>query len=438
MNQRMDDMQNLIRRLSFLSNGRVLLAIVFVIAGAFVVWKGLLELRDLWRLMSPLFPLSIPKDVSQKVANSLPTIFKYFVVIVSSVCAVLIGGLWAVSGVGSLFQARRRLHQPANFDKPELVAESIRSGRTLHWPATPWLVKLLAAVWGPVRFVNPIAYQFLKQVLQSFLNIVLLTIIVAIIFSFLRAMPALLQKYAHVSINMAVPSAGPLFFLLGLIAFVNCLILVNLIPYKQPEIMRSCEVAPVSGRGDPHVFFALLEEGCKLLTSKGQVDRSGGVRLEGTAQHGTKGTLIENFPERVGNSLSPAGYICLPLVLLLLTMGFTRLIHFHPPGGSSGPVTYADFLSAHFPNDLLEIVFSLGLILSGLYFAEWARKLFDVHRYRSALIFCHTEEQSDREPRTGSKNPQLDHGPAFEGIRWRAAQAVDEQFAAWAKNPAHG
>ncbi|MGB6064560.1 MAG: hypothetical protein WBG50_07105 [Desulfomonilaceae bacterium] len=428
-------MQDLIRKLSFLSNGRLLLAIVFVIAGSFVAWKGLSELRDLWRQLSPLFPLAMPKDVSQKVAHSLPLIFQYFVVLVSSICAVLIGGVWAVSGVGNLFQARSRIHEPGNFDKPELVAESIRAGRTLHWLSTPWLVKILSAIWRPARFVSPISYQFLKQILRSFLNILLLAVVVVTVFSLLRVTPALLQKYAHININIVVPSASPLFFLLGLVAFINCLILVNLVPYRRPEIVRSCEIAPVSGRGDPHVFFALLEEGCKLLTSKGKIDGSGAIRLEGATEPGTKGTLIENFPESAGAAVSPAGYVCLPLIGLLLTMGFTRLIHFQPPGGPSGPTTYADFLAGHFPNYLVEIVFSLGLILSGLYFAEWARKLFGVHRYRSALIFCHTEEQSAPEKRDGSKNPQSGPGRASEGMRWRAAQTVDDQFAAWAKNP---
>src|SRR5208337_1007952 len=137
---------------------------------------------------------------------------------------------------------------------------------------------------------------FLKQMLGSFLKIVFLAIVIALIFSFLRATPALMEKYFHMSFKAFVPSAGPLFFLLGLVAFVNCLILVNLVPFKNVEFMRSSEVAPVSGRGDPQVFLALLEEGCKLLTAKGLADR-GPVRLEEETQPHMKGTLIENFPE---------------------------------------------------------------------------------------------------------------------------------------------
>ncbi len=258
-------MRRLIGKIHFLGDGRVLLGIVFVIAGLFVAREGILKLRDLWQQLAPFFPLSLAGDVSQRAINSFPAIFKFFIVIVSSVCAVLIGGLWAVSGAQDLFQAHRKIPRPPDFDKPELVAESIRSGRTLHWISTPRLIRILSRLWAPARFMTPISYQFLKDMLRSFLKIVFLAVLVALIFSFLKATPALMEKYFHISLKAFVPSAGPLYFLLGLVAFINCLILVNLVPFKKVEFLRSSEVAPVSGRGDPHVFFALLEEGCKLV-----------------------------------------------------------------------------------------------------------------------------------------------------------------------------
>lgn len=425
-------MRSIIRKMPFLGDGRVLLGVVFVIAGLFVAREGILRLRDVWVQVAPFFPFSLPDDVSQKAIHSVPDIFKYFVVLVSSVCAILIGALWAVSGVQDLFQAHRKIHRPPDFEKPELVAESIRSGRTLYWRSTPRLIRSLSKLWSPALSMSPISYQFLKEMLRSFLKIALLAVVIALIFSFLRTAPALLEGYFHISLKVIVPSAGPLFFLLGLVAFINCLILVNLVPFKRVEFMRSCEVAPVSGRGDPHVFFALLEEGCKLLTAKGRTDR-GAVRLEEETRPHMKGTLIENFPEGVRGLMNPAGYVCLPLILLLLTMGFTRLIHFQR---SIGPMAYMEFLTGHSLDYLLEVVFGLALILSGLYFAEWARKLFDVHRYRSALIFCHTEGwQSVSGPLTGNANPHSRSRRASEGMRWNVAQAVDDQFAAWAKDP---
>jgi hypothetical protein len=424
-------MRNLIQKMSFLGDGRVLLGVVFVIAGLFVAREGILKLREVWQQFAPFFPLSLPDDVSQRAIHSVPDIFKFFVVLVSSICAILIGALWAVSGVQDLFQAHRKIHQPPDFEKPELVAESIRSGRTLYWISTPRLIRSLSRLWSPARFMSPISYQFLKEMLRSFLKIALLAVLIALIFSFLRAAPALLERYFHISIKVVVPSAGPLFFLLGMVAFIDFLILVNLVPFKRVKFVRSCEVAPVSGRGDPHVFFALLEEGCKLLTARGRADR-GTVRLEEETRPHMKGTLIENFPEGVRALMSPAGYVCLPLILVLLTMGFTRLIHFQR---SIGPMTYMEFFTAHSLDYLLEVVFGMGLILSGLYFAEWARKLFDVRRYRSALIFCHTEGQSVSEPLAGNANPRSRSHRASEGMRWKLAQAVDDQFAAWAKEP---
>jgi hypothetical protein len=427
-------MRSFIQKIPFLGDGRVLLGIVFVIAGVFVAREGILELKDLWRQFAPFFPLSLPHNLSQTATQSLPSVFKFFVVIVSSVCAVLIGGLWAVSGVQDVIQAQRKIGRPRDFDQPEFVAEALRSGRTLHWASTPRLVRILSSLWAPAKSMSPISYQFLKEMLRSFLKIILLAVLIAIIFAFLRTTPALLEKYFHMGFKVSVPSAGPLFFLLGLVAFVNCLILVNLVPFKKVKFMRSCEVAPVRGKGDPHVFFALLEEGCKLLTVKGRADR-GAVRVEEETRPFMKGTLIENLPESVRALMTPAGYVCLPLILLLLTMGFTRLIHFHRP---TAAMTYLEFLTAHSLDYLLEVVFALGMILSGLYFAEWARKLFDVHRYRSAVIFCHTEGQAARESRPANPNVRSQRRRESGGMRWKLAQAVDDQFAAWAKDPQAG
>jgi hypothetical protein len=424
-------MRSFIGKMPFLGDGRVLLGVVFVIAGLFVAREGILKLRDLWHQLAPFFPLSLADDLSHRAIHSVPAIFKFFVMIVSSVCAVLIGALWAVSGSQDLFRARRKTARPSDFDKPELVAEAIRSGRTLYWVSTPRLVRLLSRLWGPARSMSPISYQLFKEVIRSLVKIAVLAVLIALIFAFMRATPAMLEKYGHISLKLFVPSAGPLFFLLGLVAFINCLILVNLVPFKKVKFMRSCEVAPVSGRGDPHVFFALLEEGCKLLTVKGRTDR-GAVRLEDETRPYMKGTLIENLPERVRALMTPAGYVCLPLIFLLLTMGFTRLIHFQRPGG---PMTYMEFLSGHSLDYVLEVVFALGLILSGLYFAEWARKLFDVRRFRSAVVFCHTEGQPVPPIRSENPNTHSQRRRERGTMRWKVAQAVDDQFAAWARDP---
>ncbi len=95
-------------------------------------------------------------------------------------------------------------------------------------------------------------------------------------------------------------------------------------------------------------------------------------------------------------------------------------------------MTYMQFLTGHSLDYLLEVIFALGLILSGLYFAEWARKLFDVCRYRSAVIFCHTEGQSVARP--VNANPTSPRRQSV-AASWKVAQAVDAQFAAWAKDP---
>ena len=68
-----------------------------------------------------------------------------------------------------------------------------------------------------------------------------------------------------------------------------------------------------------------------------------------------------------------------------VTLGFARLIGFDR---SVDPMPYQDFLSTRLLNHTVEVAFALALIVVGLHFAEQARRLFGVRRYRSALIFA--------------------------------------------------
>ncbi len=82
-------MRRLIRKMPFLGDGQLLLGVVFVIAGLFVGREGILKLRDVWQQFAPFFPISLPDDVSQRAIHSFPDIFKFFVVVVSSVSRFL-------------------------------------------------------------------------------------------------------------------------------------------------------------------------------------------------------------------------------------------------------------------------------------------------------------------------------------------------------------
>ncbi|MBI4963608.1 MAG: hypothetical protein HY913_10055 [Desulfomonile tiedjei] len=390
--------------------------------------EGLLKLWDLWIEFRPFFPLSFSDVTPARVLVSIPFIVKLFIVLVSSICAILVGALWGFSGLAEVLRARRGTIHPADLDQPALVAESLREGQAQYWRSASWLFRKLASVWPRVRLVTPVSYEIFRDLTRSSAKFLAVVVLVALVVYFVQLTPVLLKKYLQVTIELAVPSATPLYVLLFFLMLANALIAVSLVPLLSQEFVRTCHLLPVHGAGDPHLFFALLEEGCRLLSAAGQPDRKP-VRLEQKETSTTKGTLIESYPESVQAFSRPAAYVCLPFIFLLLTMGFSRLINFQRP---VGPMHYVDFLAYHSLDYVLEVAFALGLILAGLYLAELARRMFGIRRFRSALVFCYAMKTGSPTNLGASSNQLL--GPRMR-IKWKVAQGVDDQFAGWAKDP---
>jgi hypothetical protein len=420
-------MNRFLEKISFLWSGQALVGAVFLLAGLVIGWEGLWKLRDLWRQFAPHLPFSLPPDVAQRMQTALPLIFSVFVSTVGSICAVLMGISWGLSGIAEMFHSRKRVHDVPDFDRPELVAESLRSAQAQYWKSYSWILRIAGSLWTRTRFMSPISYNIVKSMVASSIKVVLLGIVIGLTAYGLSLIPMLLKKYAGLSVKIYIPSPAPLYLLLGLALFLNIVISLTMFPFRKKNFARTCEGLPVSGTGDPRMFFALLEEGAKLLSVKGSEDRRP-VRLQDGQDPWLKGTLVESFPEAVRSFAGPAGFLCLPLTLLLLVMGFSRLIHFNRP---VSPIPSAEFLTLYFPDYLMEVFFAIGLIITGLYFAEWSRKLFDVRRYRSALLFCHTRPVDSKESGSAEKPATR----ASKEVIWKRDGGTDERFAQWARQP---
>ncbi len=251
--------------------------------------------------------------------------------------------------------------------------------------------------------------------------------VIAIVFYFLSVLPLLLQRYFHISLSIAIPAPTPLYFLIGIVLVANLLIMLSLFPIRKTEFVRSQEILGVRGRGEPQIFFALLEEGCSLLTHSGAIGRAP-IRLAGGNGQNVRATLVETHPQSVASISRPGGFLCLPLIFFPLTMGFSRLIHFQRPASE---MPYQVFLKAHALDYAVEVLFAIGLIIVGLYFAEWARKLFGVRKYRSDLVFCHSAGRTEL-------TTDAAHSTDPQGWEWKLRDGVDDAFASWAKDPQAG
>jgi hypothetical protein len=206
---------------------------------------------------------------------------------------------------------------------------------------------------------------------------------------------------------------------------------VSVIPFKKRAFNRNCRVVTVRGRGDPDLMFALIEQGCRLLTPRGYAERSP-TRLQEETKPRIKGTLVENFPIETRGLGSPAAYLCLALIIMFLSVGFLRLIHFHRPVTS---IMYTEFLSSHLLLYALDVAFYLGLILCGLHFARWARRLFGIRRFVSSLVFCCVTNVDRLESSEGGESGPLQKSRTPQGMVWKIAPGVDDEFAAWARHP---
>src|SRR4030042_6321950 len=90
--------ENIEKRLAFLKNGEALVGLVFLLAGLFVAREGFLRLKALWFLFAPNFPLSMQDYTGQRILGALPFLSGAFISIVGSICAILVGILWAGAG----------------------------------------------------------------------------------------------------------------------------------------------------------------------------------------------------------------------------------------------------------------------------------------------------------------------------------------------------
>lgn len=430
MNIRMPHIPEIFKRAGFLKNGRALIGIVFLLSGAIICFDGAVRLRELWTLLAPYFPLNLPQHAAGRLQEFLPLIFATFVSAVGSVAAVLIGGLWLLSGLGDVFHREKSPPEQSDLAHPELVAESLRCAEAQYWKSSSLLVRLLVRIVPTARFTSPVSYRMAAGLFGSAVKIFVLAIVIGLFFRLFHLIPGLVQKYLQASISLTVPSPRPLYFILGFLMIFDGLMALSLVARKRREFVRGRESFSVHGQGDPHLFLALVEEGCKLLSAKGLADKRP-VRLRHADNPHLRGSLIECFSEQIGFFARPAAYCCLPVIFFFLTTGFSRLVYFRRV---PEPMSYIQFLSSHSLDWILEVAFALALILAGVYLADRAARLFRIQRFQSALVFCQVGVGNP--PRVGPPTGRrFSFSADSESQAWSVVNGVDPEFAEWAKNP---
>lgn len=420
------------RKVSFWKNGEAFLGLVFVVTGAYVLWQSLGMLHQLWGQAAEYLPLrQLADEGGKQLSEELPLISGVFIRLISCLCGVLVGITWVVSGILTIGEAITQKLEPSPLQQQELAAEILRTGSILYWRSAGSLVRWLTGAWRRIAEISPVALKLVGNSCRAILKTLLVAIVLLGVWRIFHLIPTLLKKYLDVTVSLVIPSPLPLFVVLALVLVIHLVLALSLIWVRPPAPFRKGKLVPVRGRGDINLFFAIIEEGCKLLSPQENLIQPP-LRVEQPKEPLLRGTLIETPATPVSLAGKPMGYVCATLLFVLTTMGFSRLMHF---SRGASPMAIQDFFCIQFSDYLLEVGFSVALIVAGIHFGEQARKLFAVRRYQSAVVFCH--ETPRNAELLNSENLALRRVEIANSqmMSWRAVRGADDQFAAWAKGP---
>ena len=420
----MADIRKILKKAPFLINGGMLVGMAFVLAGGLLTRFGVVGLLGLWQRSRALLPFKIP--ASQDILISLPVIVKIFVIALSSVSAVMIGVLWFGSGLTETIWGWKRSGSPAELAYSGLVAESMRTNTIRNWDREPLLLRMVSLVWPKARVMTPASYRVFADLLRSVFGLIVWILLIALLKFGLEHLPFLVKRVLEKDLVLTIPSMRPLYSLVGLLAVMYTLAALNLLPVGKPPCRSMGRRIGVKGRGNLSLFFALLEEGCRLLIPKGSAVGTT-ARLQDSSDPLVRGTLVEGPPVPDLAFAKPAAYLCLPLFVALVFYGFAGLIGFDKP---EDKMPYLEFLSGHLLDYVVRIVFCFGLVVCGLNAAELAGKLFALTRYRSSGVFSRVKIKSTGDSRIEETPP----GDWAGTRQWKTMAGVDEQFSTWVKD----
>ncbi len=203
------------------------------------------------RVFAPLFPLfTATRHCTRGCRPLCLTCFRFL----SQQWVRFQASSWAFRGVCQAWQRcsnREEGQESADFDKPELVAESLRTAQAQYWRSYSYVLRALGSVWTRARFFSPISYDIVKKMVASSIKVVLVAVLIGIVAYGLHMIPVLLKKYATLDVRLFVPSPSPLYFSWGLVLFLNAVIAVTMFPFRRTSFTRTCESVPVMGHGDP-------------------------------------------------------------------------------------------------------------------------------------------------------------------------------------------
>ena len=176
---------------------------------------------------------------------------------------------------------------------------------------------MVGRFWRNARYIAQIPGEVVRRNFRFIWKALFIGVGFHFFFRLLELLPTQLSGLGIMPADVVIPSPVPFYNLLAIACVLKLLLSLSLIPLRRPEAAREMDSMIVEGRGHPSVFFSMVEEGAKIFANKGIPNKVSRSRPMMCSDNETViGTLVESFPQHIGNNLPTRG-ACLPDVGLV-------------------------------------------------------------------------------------------------------------------------
>jgi hypothetical protein len=401
-----------------------------ILSGVIIAYAGFFKIWELWEKLAPLFPITVPSNVSHLITNSGPQLITIFINVVGSISAFLMGLVWIITGILETFRRWNKKIEPGPLYEPVSIIESLISSRPSYWLRSGWIMKRMGRLWPRLRLMTPLSGRYARRFLLAVAKLSFLSISLVLVHNILCSLPLLLRKYFELQVDLVVPSINPILTIIASIIVVLFSLMIAVVPFRYMEFSRLSRDLRIRGNIYAQLFFALVEEEAKLLTTKDSPNIKA-WRVVTEDGNGLSGTLVEVAPRIYPAVAWPIGVLLLPMSMAFYIWGFFGLIYFHSPLSNIG---YQEFFVRHSGTLVYEVGFYLALVLSGGYWADLAGKLCRAKKFKSKVLLCAAKNDSagggDNDPISGVA---LEDEFISTKNRWTLAEDFSEDFLMWVK-----
>jgi hypothetical protein len=414
-------------------NGSLLLGITYSTLGFVVLTMAFSRLRDLFFLIIPNLPFSLPGDPLGFALKSLPTIFSVFVSFIASVAGFLFGLKWIFGGLTNILKRSGAATEPGELANQEKLISLLASTDQPSFDAgskNRYLKNGFLSKW-----FHPGAQEFVSYLLVSNLKLIAVLVILWLLQNFLVSGPFILKHYTGIQLNFVVPSFRDLWLLFGCLVVANTFIAIPFISLKKKSFKFENRNFIVSGRTAMVFFLSIFEELCSLFNPHDKFYLPAGRFVCDCAGGSKIATLFESYPVQKYGHLNLLVYLMYPLSFCLSVWGFTSLINFKL---NFSDMEYQQFFYLHFLDMILQIAFPCFLIMSGFHVIKLIRRIFDISKFESHLMVCYCKSAPSSESELNQKKlrPEKTTNETIPGSnKWRHLSGSENDLIQWIKNP---